>query len=282
MKAGVAAPAASAQPEGPAGPVGVALLGSTGSIGTSALRVLDRQRHRFVPVALTAHSNRAALAEQVAQWTPACAGLYAGLVAPRETPPPAWGTGADCLVEAATHPDAAIVIMPWWAPPICRRWPRSKPAQRRAGQRESVAATFVPQATCGELPGRGSAILQCLAGHAGRPHSSSPGPFGPGLQASRATVSTPCGSVGMGGKITVDSAALANKAPSDRSAPPSACRVASGGGPPANIVHSFVEFVDERAGPDGRPVWNCPSCTRGLAGVPDTGVHLSIRWHWGV
>ena len=40
----------------------IVILGSTGSIGTSALRVLARQRDRFRPVALTAHGRQAALA----------------------------------------------------------------------------------------------------------------------------------------------------------------------------------------------------------------------------
>ncbi|HEU4880217.1 MAG TPA: hypothetical protein VFT21_12225, partial [Gemmatimonadaceae bacterium] len=38
---------------------GVAILGSTGSIGTTALRVLSRQKERFEVTALTAHSNAA-------------------------------------------------------------------------------------------------------------------------------------------------------------------------------------------------------------------------------
>ena len=43
-------------------PRGVAILGSTGSIGTTALRVLARQRERFRVAALTAFSNAALLA----------------------------------------------------------------------------------------------------------------------------------------------------------------------------------------------------------------------------
>ena len=46
---------------------GVAILGSTGSIGTTALRVLDRQRERFRVVALTAFNNAALLAQQSAR-----------------------------------------------------------------------------------------------------------------------------------------------------------------------------------------------------------------------
>ena len=87
-------------------PAGVAILGSTGSIGTSALRVLARQRDRFVPVALTANGNVAALAEQVATWRPS----FVGLVQSHADAPDGWAVGADCLVAAATHPDAHIVI----------------------------------------------------------------------------------------------------------------------------------------------------------------------------
>ena len=77
--------------------VGVAILGSTGSIGCSTLQVLARQRERFKVVALTAHTNKDLLASQVSEWRPA----YSGLVN---------GVGAECLVEAATHPDVKIVV----------------------------------------------------------------------------------------------------------------------------------------------------------------------------
>src|ERR1041385_4086789 len=76
---------------------GVAILGSTGSIGTSALSVLRRHRDRFEVVALTAGANAALLAEQLAEWKPAFAAL-------------ASDTGPGCLLEAATHPRAAIVV----------------------------------------------------------------------------------------------------------------------------------------------------------------------------
>jgi 1-deoxy-D-xylulose-5-phosphate reductoisomerase len=82
---------------------GVAVLGSTGSIGTSALSVLGRHRDRFRVVALTAHFNRDLLEAQVRAHRPA----FAGLVAERAN---GWATGAECLVEAATHPDAGIVV----------------------------------------------------------------------------------------------------------------------------------------------------------------------------
>ena len=85
--------------------VGVAVLGSTGSIGRSTLTVLDRHRERFRVVALTAHTNAELLREQVGHWRPAYVGLVNGDVGKRGR-----GTGTACLVEAATHPDARIVV----------------------------------------------------------------------------------------------------------------------------------------------------------------------------
>src|SRR6266545_5667198 len=77
--------------------IGVAILGSTGSIGCSTLHVLARQRERFKVIALTGHSNKELLARQAAEWKPAFVGLVNG-------------AGAQCLVEAATHPDVQIVV----------------------------------------------------------------------------------------------------------------------------------------------------------------------------
>jgi 1-deoxy-D-xylulose 5-phosphate reductoisomerase len=54
---------------------GVAILGSTGSIGTTALRVLSRQKERFSVAALTAHSNSSLLAEQEKEFAPDSSGL---------------------------------------------------------------------------------------------------------------------------------------------------------------------------------------------------------------
>src|SRR2546426_2701364 len=85
--------------------VGVAILGSTGSIGCSTLQVLARQRERFRVAALTAHSNADLLERQAAEWKPAYVGLVNG--GSREQ---GAGSGASCLVEAATRADVAIVV----------------------------------------------------------------------------------------------------------------------------------------------------------------------------
>ena len=87
--------------------VGVAILGSTGSIGRSTLQVISRQRERFRVVAITGHSNKDLLAEQEKEWRPAFVGLVNG--GARETGN-GIRKGAQCLVEAATHPDVRIVV----------------------------------------------------------------------------------------------------------------------------------------------------------------------------
>ncbi|MEO8140890.1 MAG: 1-deoxy-D-xylulose-5-phosphate reductoisomerase, partial [Gemmatimonadota bacterium] len=140
---------------------GVAILGSTGSIGKSALAVLARQRDDFRVVALTARDNAAALARQVAEWRPALSGLVSE-------------SGPELLVEAATHPDVAIVINAV----VGAAGLDATLAALRAGKRVALAnkETLV---MAGELvrdasrEGGGelipvdsehSAVLQCLAG----------------------------------------------------------------------------------------------------------------------
>jgi 1-deoxy-D-xylulose-5-phosphate reductoisomerase len=243
-------------------PAGVAILGSTGSIGTSALRVLARQRDRFVPVALTANGNLAALAEQVRTWRPS----FAGLVQPHTDAPDSWGVGADCLVAAATHPDAQIVIN---AVVGAAGLPATL-AALRMGKRVALAnketlvvagaiVTDTARRHGGELvpvDSEHSAILQCLAGR--QPHevrrlvlTASGGPFRtwPTEHIAAATVTDALKhpTWQMGSKITIDSATLANKAlevieahhlfgvPYDR------IDVVVH---PQSIIHSFVEFVD--------------------------------------
>jgi 1-deoxy-D-xylulose-5-phosphate reductoisomerase len=243
-------------------PVGVALLGATGSIGKSALKVLERQRDRFVPVAMTANGNALALAEHVAQFAPA----YVGLVQATVEAPAGWGRGPECLVEAATHPDASIVIN---AVVGAAGLPATLAALRQgkrvalANKETLVVAGEIVTRTAREhgaelvpVDSEHSAILQCLAGR--QPHevkrlvlTASGGPFRtwPAEKIPQATradaLKHPTWQ--MGSKITIDSATLANKAlevieahhlfgvPYDR------IDVVVH---PQSIVHSFVEFVD--------------------------------------
>src|SRR4051794_23085997 len=85
---------------------GIAILGSTGSIGTTALRVLERQRGRFHVAALTAFNNAQLLGDQVAQWAP----RFVGIVQNGAEPHPGWSVGPECLVEAAQRDDVDIVL----------------------------------------------------------------------------------------------------------------------------------------------------------------------------
>ena len=85
---------------------GIALLGSTGSIGTTALRVLDRQRDRFRVAALTAYANTALLEQQASRFQPS----FVGLVRNGTDHDSRWRTGERCLVDAATRDDVDIVL----------------------------------------------------------------------------------------------------------------------------------------------------------------------------
>lgn len=243
-------------------PIGVAILGATGSVGTSALRVLSRHRARFTPVALTANGNAAGLAQLVDEWKPS----YAGLVQCHADAPAAWGVGAECLIAAATHPDAGIVLNAV----VGAAGLQATLAALRAGKRVALAnketlvvaghlVTRTAQEHGGELvpvDSEHSAILQCLAGR--QPHevkrlvlTASGGPFrtwsGDRIASATVTDALNHPTWQMGSKITVDSATLANKAlevieahhlfgvPYDR------IDVVVH---PQSIIHSFVEFVD--------------------------------------
>ena len=232
---------------------GVAILGSTGSIGTSALRVLDRQRARFRVVALTARTNAALLAEQSLRYGPAFIGCVEQ-------------DGASCLIEAATRPDVDIVLNAV----VGAAGLDATLAALRAGKRVALAnkETLV---MAGDLvskaaaEGRGeivpvdsehSAILQCIGSRSPNEVrrlviTASGGPFR-GWSKERLAQATVEDALQhptwrMGRKITVDSATLANKALEVIEAhflfgvPYDQIEVVVH---PQSIVHSFVEFRD--------------------------------------
>src|SRR5213594_2175862 len=241
--------------------IGVAILGSTGSIGCTALQVLARQRERFRVAALTAHSNAALLERQVAEWKPGYVGLVNG--GSREQ---GAGSGASCLVEAATRPDVDIVVNGI----VGAAGLEATLAALAAGRRVALAnkETLV---MAGELVTRAaregggeivpvdsehSAVLQCITGR--RPAelarlilTASGGPFRtwPAERVAGATVDEALRhpTWKMGRKITVDSATLVNKALEVIEA-----RFLFGLGydavevvvHPQSVVHAFVEFVD--------------------------------------
>jgi len=231
---------------------GVAILGSTGSIGKSTLAVLARQREHFRVVALTALSNSDALSRQVAEWRPGFSALISK-------------TGPAALVEAATHPDADIVLNAV----VGAAGLDATLAALRAGKRVALAnkETLV---MAGELvrkaarEGGGelipvdsehSAVLQCVTGR--EPGLSrliltaSGGPFRE-WEPERIRSATVAEALNhptwqMGNKVTVDSATLANKALElieahhlfglDYDALDVVVH-------PQSIVHAFAEFCD--------------------------------------
>jgi 1-deoxy-D-xylulose-5-phosphate reductoisomerase len=241
---------------------GVAVLGSTGSIGTTALRVLSRQRERFEVTALTAHSNAALLADQQREFQPRYVGLVNGSDEARE----GWHRGAECLVDAATRDDTEIVLNAV----VGAAGLDATLAALRAGKRVALAnketlvvAGALAERACAEGGGEivpvdseHSAILQCIAS---RPSTdvrriiltASGGPFRgwseDQLEAATVEDALRHPTWSMGRKITIDSATLANKALEvieahflfglayDR------IDVVVH---PQSIVHSFVEFID--------------------------------------
>ena len=241
---------------------GVAILGSTGSIGTTALRVLERQRERFHVAALTAFSNAALLAEQALRFHP----RYVGLVQNGDGEHRGWGMGAGCLIDAAVLEGADIVLNAVVGAAgldatlaALQRGKRVALANKESLVMGGRLVMEAAQRGGGELvpvDSEHSAILQCIAG---RPRSevrrlvvtASGGPFRrwTGSQLENATLADALQhpTWRMGRKITVDSATLANKAlevieahflfglPYDR------IEVVVH---PQSVVHSFVEFVD--------------------------------------
>lgn len=243
-------------------PKGVAILGSTGSIGTTALRVLARQKDRFSVTALTANTNAALLAEQAEEFSPS----YVGLVCPDESVGSDWRRGADVLVEAATRDDTNIVLNAV----VGAAGLDATLAALRAGKRVALAnketlvvAGALAEQACKEGGGEivpvdseHSAILQCIGT---RPRSevrriiltASGGPFRGWSkeQLADATLEDALRhpTWTMGRKITIDSATLANKALEVIEAhflfglDYDQIDVVVH---PQSIVHSFVEFID--------------------------------------
>ena len=241
---------------------GIAILGSTGSIGTTALRVVERQPERFRVAALTAHANGALLREQVQQFRPG----FVGLVEPGADADPQWCTGPDCLTQAALREDVDVVVNAVVGSVGLDATLAALECGKRvalANKESLVMGGHLVTAAAGRGGGEivpvdseHSAVLQCIAGRPGAEVrriilTASGGPFREWSreQLRHATLADalrhPTWS--MGKKITVDSATLANKAlevieahflfglPYDR------IDVVVH---PQSIVHSFVEFVD--------------------------------------
>ena len=246
--------------------VGVAILGSTGSIGTSTLRVLERQRERFRVVALTAYGSAEVLCEQAVAVGAEFAGLVNGTGRPLQLGDVTVEVGPDCLIQASTHPEVAIVVNAI----VGAAGLNATLAALRAGKRVALAnketlvmAGELVRAAAAEGGGEivpvdseHSAVLQCITGR--RPVelrqlilTASGGPFRewPAARVREATVDEALRhpTWKMGPKITVDSATLANKALEVIEAHHlfglgyDAIDVVVH---PQSIVHAFTQFVD--------------------------------------
>jgi len=221
--------------------------------------VLKRHPDDFRLVALVTGSNATGLSAQAAEWRPA----YAGVVNGRETHP--WATGAQCLVDAATHPDVDIVVNAV----VGAAGLDATLAALRAGKRVALAnketlvmaGPLVAEAAAaggGELvpvDSEHSAVLQCVVSQGAAPSrlilTASGGPFRTWEREAitNATVDQALNhpTWSMGAKISVDSATLANKALELIEA-----HFLFGLGydvleavvHPQSIVHAFVEFPD--------------------------------------
>src|SRR5688572_4617686 len=93
-------------------PTRIAILGSTGSIGTQTLDVVDWFPERLEVVALTARSDVETLGAQIERYRPRFAALTeASAGAVRETTQGRIASGPEALIEAATLPEADLVII---------------------------------------------------------------------------------------------------------------------------------------------------------------------------
>jgi 1-deoxy-D-xylulose-5-phosphate reductoisomerase len=243
---------------------GVAVLGSTGSIGRSTLNVLERQSEHFHAVALTANSSAELLKQQAAT----AGAKFVGLVNPNGAGRVDWlsGSGIECLIEAATHPDVDIVVNAV----VGAAGLQATLAALNAGKRVALAnkeslvmaGELVNEAIRtggGELvpvDSEHSAVLQCITGY-GKSEvarlilTASGGPFRqrPSDEVRQATAEQALKhpTWEMGRKITVDSATLANKALEVIEAhylfglDYEQVEVVVH---PQSIIHSFVDFVD--------------------------------------
>ncbi|HSK68626.1 MAG TPA: 1-deoxy-D-xylulose-5-phosphate reductoisomerase [Candidatus Limnocylindria bacterium] len=211
----------------------VALLGSTGSIGTQALQVIALHPERFDVAALTAHSNRDLLFEQVRRFRPAFAALTAGETEiPEDLRFCEWGFGEDALVTAARDvpcDDVLVAVVGMAGLPSVLAARESGRRVLLANKEALVAGGGLVMDLCPPdeanpslipVDSEHSAVFQCLRA-AGTPYESitltaSGGPFRTwdAQQLATATLEDALRhpTWNMGRKITVDSATMFNKA----------------------------------------------------------------------
>ncbi len=247
----------------------LSILGSTGSIGTQALALVRLHPDRFRVTALTAHSSREKLFEQVREFRPDFAGLT-GMDSLGEIPADLsfcrFAAGEEALRAAAAEVPADMVLVSVVGIAGLAGVMRALEAGRQVllANKEALVTgghlvtDLARRAGKPLLPvdSEHSAIFQCLQGAGpNRPVSllltASGGPFRT-WDAARIAKATRSEALNhpnwsMGAKITVDSASMFNKALEIMEArwlfdmPAERIRVVVH---PQSIVHSAVEFAD--------------------------------------
>ena len=247
----------------------IAVLGSTGSIGTQTLQVAALHPHRFQVTALTAHSNREKLFEQVRAFRPQMAGLVQPIPLaeiPEDLRFCRWAFGEEALVLAAqTDCDDVLVSVVGMAGLQSvlaalthgkRVLLANKEALVAGGALVTQAAQRVGENALLPVDSEHSAIFQCLQGAANNPFQKlyltcSGGPFRTWSKADIASATKEQAlrhpNWVMGQKITIDSATLFNKALEIIEAKwlfhaePAQIEVLIH---PQSVVHSAVSFAD--------------------------------------
>jgi 1-deoxy-D-xylulose-5-phosphate reductoisomerase len=250
-------------------PKNIALLGSTGSVGQQTLDVVRRFPDHFRIVALAARSNVSLLEQQAREFEPSLVACFADTPAAETAARAAFpgvALGEQGLLEAATHPQADIVV----AATSGLMGLEPTLAAIRAGKTIALAnkETLVMaghlvmrearRSGVSILPvdSEHSAIWQCLRGEQAKEVNrllltASGGPFRRATleQIRSVTVEQALAhpTWRMGPKITIDSATLMNKGLEVLEAhwlfdiPYERIEVIVH---PESIIHSMVEFVD--------------------------------------
>jgi 1-deoxy-D-xylulose-5-phosphate reductoisomerase len=245
----------------------IAILGSTGSIGRSALEVVSRHRDQFEIVGLAANRNVELLAKQVTTFEPRAAVVCDESVElPGSSSRTEWSSGRAALLELSARSDVDVVLNALVGAAGLEPTLAALDAGHRLAlaNKESLVAggSLVLDAARrggGEIvpiDSEHSAILQCIQGNSSDAVkrvilTASGGPFrgcnSAELELVGAAAALQHPTWDMGGKITIDSATLANKALEvieahflyglEYDAIEAVVH-------PQSVIHSFVEFVD--------------------------------------
>lgn len=249
----------------------ISLLGATGSIGTSCLDVIRQHPSRFRVVALTARTQTEAIVHLANEFQPAFCAVgdekqalevkdrFAGTTI-------AVGTGIDGLLQAATHPEADIVVNALVGAagllPTAKAIEAGKTIALANKESLVMAGSLIMSMARQQkvqiipIDSEHSGIMQCLQGYATKDVAkiiltASGGPF-LDRDPDEFTSITPREALAhptwdMGPKITIDSATLMNKGFEVLEAhwlfglPTSQIEVIVH---PQSIVHALIEFTD--------------------------------------